>query len=107
MNMIEKVARAICEARQGTKIPDERWAGIVKNYRDLAENFPEYARVGGDMAGDAFRDARAALKAMKEPTTEMRLAGADAMREHCGLNAPASSFQYTHAAMITAALEGK
>jgi hypothetical protein len=100
MNMIERVARAI---------DPMQFKGNEETYRyciDCGDDH-EFAKDTSDKTfplEPAFEKARAALDAMKEPTTEMRLAGADAMRDHCGFNAPASSFWYTHAAMIAAAM---
>ncbi|QRG06141.1 hypothetical protein EZH22_24655 [Xanthobacter dioxanivorans] len=72
--MQERIARAIWESRNGKPAPDKYWAHQVKALRELADEFPEYP-LGGDGVSDAFRDALAVMKAMREPTPEMEKTG--------------------------------
>lgn len=77
MDMVERVARAIYEGRNGPKC--EPWAHKPKGHQD-----PYRA------------DARAAIEAMREPTDEMTMAFIFTMK--------AGDFESAHNAMIDAAL---
>lgn len=72
----ERLARAIYESRYGRPERDDYWNRRVKDMREIAEMFPN-APLGGDGVSDAFRDALAAMKAMREPTRPMVDAGSD------------------------------
>ena len=76
----ERLARAIYESRYGRHERDEYWKRRVKDMREVAEMFPN-TPFGGDSVSDAFRDALAAMKAMREPTPEMVEAGWNARGE--------------------------
>lgn len=70
----ERLARAIYESRYGRPERDDYWHRRVKDMREIAEMFPN-APLGGDGVSDAFRDALAAMKAMRDPTRPMVDAG--------------------------------
>lgn len=79
-DIVERVARAIYEARNGDGQP---YMGIILNW-------PEY-----------LAQARAAIAAMREPTEEMQAAGAEHVRQVSG------GMAGIYRAMIDAALGGR
>lgn len=65
--MIERVARAIYESRNG-KVADEKWQETWLFFVDIDSPF--------------IREARAAIEAMSEPTKEQMKAGYSAWRAY-------------------------
>lgn len=72
--MQERIARALFESRLRRTVTDENWAQHFKMFRDLSADWPEYLQ-GSDGVSDAFRDALAVMRAMREPTPVMLDAG--------------------------------
>ncbi|MFG1260085.1 hypothetical protein V5F79_22415 [Xanthobacter flavus] len=68
--MQERIAWAIYESRTGNGASDGHWENRVKAFREMVEMFPDLP-IGGDAVSDAFRDALAVMKAMREPTEAM------------------------------------
>lgn len=71
MSMVEKVARALVLSRGGVHAASDRlWPETVRQHYELCAALPNY-EMGSSLITDAFRDARTAIEAMREPTPEM------------------------------------
>jgi len=68
--MVERVARALARTRGATLLADEYWDQEVARYKELLAQYPAYED-SHSIIPDCFRDARAAIEAMREPTTQM------------------------------------
>jgi len=78
VTMVERVARALAEARGGEAFFDDDWTRMVADYQQMCRQHPRYIR-GRSLIADAFREARAAIAVMREPTKAMADAGETAL----------------------------
>lgn len=79
--MVERAARAIVAWRSPFLASDEHWPRMADDYWSMCREYAGYAD-GRSLITDAFRDARAALEALREPTPEMIAACHGALKPH-------------------------